>query len=261
MMSACTRMFRRNARSLICPTVSTERPRGGRATGTHLELEEVSAGEILWVEAAREPVVHVVPLPLERVLDFVALPVLLVPGPRRLLRPDAPERGHGRLEAGLERGEVAGVEELLGLVEAVLQGPEHGVERVRVHGLVLLRLPLAVHVHLLRRAILGGGVPVEGGDILDVVLAPQVHRALVPQRKALEHEDEDPAAEGRVEGSGQAAEELVAGAQDDQLLLLEVLRRDALATRLEKVKDLAAAGDGLAVEQLLDEPEQERGVA
>jgi hypothetical protein len=40
-----------------------------------------------------------------------------------------------------------------------------------------------------------------------------------------------------------------------------VLGGDAFATRLEKVKDLAASGNRLAVQQLLDEPEQQSGVA
>jgi len=39
------------------------------------------------------------------------------------------------------------------------------------------------------------------------------------------------------------------------MFLLKVLRRDPLASRLEKVKNLSAACNGLTVEQLFDNPE------
>jgi hypothetical protein len=94
-----------------------------------------------------------------------------------------------------------------------------------------------------------------------MVFTPQVDRTLVSKRKALEHEDKDSAAECRVECPGQAPKELIAGAEDNELFLLEMLRGDALAARLEKVKDLAAAGNSLTVEQLLDKPEDQRGFA
>jgi hypothetical protein len=102
---------------------------------------------------------------------------------------------------------------------------------------------------------------VEGGNIFDMVFSPEIDRTFVSQREALKHEDKNSTAECRVKGPGQAPKELIAGAEDDELLLLEMLGGDALATGLEEVKHLSAAGYGLAIEQLLDEPEQQGGVA
>lgn len=170
------------------------------------------------------------------------------------------------------------VEQLSRLVEALLHGPEDGVEGIGIKGFLGLLLgigsfracpptiallcPITWRLYIDVHFILDiNGVAVVRGDVLDMVFSAEVDGALVSKREALEHEDEDPTTECRVERSGEAPKQLIAGAKNNQLLLFKVLRCDTLAARLEKVENLFTSGNDLAVEELLDEPEEQGGVA